>query len=353
MANNADNLAQMLSCTVCLEDYKSDGAHIPRLLPCTHTLCETCIRELIRYNRLVCPECRKVQEATKGEKSFPQNKYLLVQIHRKKTDDAKENLYTPDKCKKHGKELVLYCTEELCQKSICISCLKTDHAGHKWTEIENQTKEVLLRDVKDIKKNMEAKVEMISKAKRDVFEKTDRCMKELKKTKDELYGCIEQIDKMLEETESHSNETNLLADIKLSGMRTNIAHLNNILINSGDGTGYETIMNHRETVKRIVENNKENLSGSRSFPFPVFTAGRLPVEMVGHMTRGEISLFLPDHEQPQAELPDPGLVPDLEKTRQTLLPRQKPVLSKLKCTGTCAMILHHLLEKYPLYNSED
>ena len=326
----------------------------------------------------MCPECRKVQEASREAKSFPQNKYLLVQIHRKKTDDAKEDLHTPEKCKKHGKELVLYCTQELCQKSICISCLKTDHAGHKWTEIEEQTSEVLLRDVKQIKKNMEAKVEMISNAKKDVFEKTYRCMKELKKTKDELFGCIRHIDKMLEETEIQSNETNLLADIELSGMRANIELLNSILENSEDGTDYETIMNYRETVKRIVESNKVNLSCSRSFPFPVFTAGQLSAEMLGRMTTGEISLILPDHaqsqtelpdpcpeqpqtelpdpcpEQPQTELPDARPVLDPERTQQALLPRQRPVLSELKCTGTYALILFHLFEKYPLYkNSED
>ena len=125
MAKNGDVLAQMLSCVVCMEDYDEDG-HIPRLLPCTHTLCENCVKQLIRNQRLECPECRAKHDEKNEEKSFPQNKYLLVQIRKKKTD-TKEDQPVLDQCKKHGKELVLYCLEEVCQTPICVSCLKADH----------------------------------------------------------------------------------------------------------------------------------------------------------------------------------------------------------------------------------
>ena len=101
MAKNGDVFAQMFSCVVCLEDYDEDGNHIPRLLPCTHTLCENCIKQLIRNQRLECPECRAKHDAKNEGKSIPQNKYLLVQIQKKKMG-TKKDLPAFDKCKKHG-----------------------------------------------------------------------------------------------------------------------------------------------------------------------------------------------------------------------------------------------------------
>ena len=83
MADGSDNLEGILSCQVCFEDFEPDGAHVPRLLPCTHTLCLTCIGQLIKRDMIECPECREKHEAKKDEKSFPQNKYTLVQMKRR------------------------------------------------------------------------------------------------------------------------------------------------------------------------------------------------------------------------------------------------------------------------------
>ena len=74
MAEAPRSLEFLLQCQVCLEDFEEDGAHVPRLLPCTHTLCHTCIGQLIRGDWIECPECREKHEAKKEEKSFPQIK---------------------------------------------------------------------------------------------------------------------------------------------------------------------------------------------------------------------------------------------------------------------------------------
>ena len=130
IAGNRDSLAEILCCVVCLEDYEADDSLIPRLLPCSHTLCERCVNDLIKDNKLMCPECRKKHEATKGEKSFPQNKYLLVQI-RKKKNDAKdeEEDQNKERCEEHGKE---------------------------------KEKENLTREVMNIMQYVEARVDMVS-----------------------------------------------------------------------------------------------------------------------------------------------------------------------------------------------
>ena len=116
MASRQDSLQNLLLCVVCLEEFAQSGEHIPRLLPCTHTLCETCVKQLIRNQKLECPECRAKHEAKNKEKSFPQNKYLLMQIKRKPAEQKparREN----ELCQEHHKELVLFCRDTGCQKT--------------------------------------------------------------------------------------------------------------------------------------------------------------------------------------------------------------------------------------------
>ena len=123
MARKRESLAELLCCVICLENYDEEK-HVPRLLTCSHTVCESCIKDLITNDTLVCPECRKKHRAENKEKSFPQNKYLLAHICSGKID-AKESSRSTQKvpqerCEKHGLELVLFCFEDMCHTSICI-----------------------------------------------------------------------------------------------------------------------------------------------------------------------------------------------------------------------------------------
>ena len=87
MAEAPRSLELLLQCQVCFEDFEDDGAHVPRMLPCTHTLCHTYIGRLIQEGMTECPECRQKHEAKKEEKSFPQNKYILTQIKMKSAQE--------------------------------------------------------------------------------------------------------------------------------------------------------------------------------------------------------------------------------------------------------------------------
>ena len=108
MAGAPRSLELLLSCQVCFEDFEEDGDHIPRLLPCTHTLCHTCVGQLIQENKIECPECRQKHEAKKEEKSFPQNKYIVTQIKRKSSQEQQTAHEFPQ-CEEHGKELAVEC----------------------------------------------------------------------------------------------------------------------------------------------------------------------------------------------------------------------------------------------------
>ena len=89
MAKGPSSLDLLNSCPVCFEHFEQDGDYLPRLLPCSHTVCESCVKQLIRNKKLECPECRTKLEAPRKEKSFPQNKYLLTQIKSNSSEGKK------------------------------------------------------------------------------------------------------------------------------------------------------------------------------------------------------------------------------------------------------------------------
>ena len=84
----ADSLKEILACQICLEDFEEGGDLIPRILPCSHTLCERCLTQLLGGgSTLTCPECRAQHAAPNNnrKRTFPHNKYLLTVIKRRKS----------------------------------------------------------------------------------------------------------------------------------------------------------------------------------------------------------------------------------------------------------------------------
>ena len=141
--------------------------------------------------------------------------------------------------------------------------MRKDHEGHDWIEIEEREKEALVQNVTEVRKNLEAKVEMISKATGDVAEKTDLCVKELTKIE-------KQVVKMKEEAERQRKEATEQAKNELSAMKANIEDLRSIQDDIADyAADYNTIRQHRETVQQIIDNNQANLTGRRCYQFPV------------------------------------------------------------------------------------
>ena len=294
MARKRDSLAHILSCAVCFEDY-DDRHRIPRLLPCSHSLCEPCITDLIESNTLKCPICRKKHRMENKEKSFPQNEYILILMRAKSKEAEKLN---NEKCEKHGKELTIFC----CEKVICLTCLRTEHEGHKWIEIEERKKEALMNELNKIKQNLEAKIQMISDEKMHVAEHTEQCVKGLEKTKEDF---VKTFDEMIREAIRQRNESRGQADEELSAMRSNIELLNSILDNliCEEYTNSEVIQNYRETVQGIIENNKKRLSGTRSYEFPVFNTETLSTRIISErITKGGAYIVLPDYESAKSDL---------------------------------------------------
>ena len=294
MAEAPRSLELLFSCQVCFEDFEDEGKHVPRLLPCTHTLCHTCISQLIQGNKIECPECREKHEAKKEEKSFPQNKYILTQIKRKSAEEQTKACEF-QKCIDHEKELSnLFCREPGCGMPICRLCLIKDHRKHDVINIEKQEKEVLMKDLVRTDINLETKVEMMSQAKKDIEEGTKSFVEEIKKKKEEFDRHFQM---MIKEAELKNKLQSMLIDDEVSAMNSNLDLLRSLRqnIENEEEISHEEILNSQETVRGIIENINVNLSGERSFEYPVKTVGRYFAEdILGEITRQEITVSLQD-----------------------------------------------------------
>ena len=87
-------------CPVCFEDYEEQADHIPRILPCHHTLYENCVKKLLKENSLICPQDRIKHDAPKGFKTYPENKYIIAYIQRIKTKQ------TAELCVEHERQMI-------------------------------------------------------------------------------------------------------------------------------------------------------------------------------------------------------------------------------------------------------
>ena len=178
----------LTSCPLCFEDYEEVGKHVPRILPCLHTMCERCMKDLLkrRVHSVICPECRKQHHVSNGVKTFCQNKYILSHIRKENArkiekmnekEKAKRKAKQVEKSKKlcsvHNRESHLYYIEKTCEKPVCPWCLKTEHKDHDFEDIHDIKKQKhnqlmatldnLKGNLRQWQKNLRAKDEDVKK----------------------------------------------------------------------------------------------------------------------------------------------------------------------------------------------
>ena len=322
MVSRQDSLQLMLSCVVCLEEFEDSGDHIPRLLPCTHTLCQTCVKQLIRYQRLECPECRSKHDAKDEEKSFPQNKYLLMQMKRNPTEakELKSEQNEKELCEEHGKEVVLFCKEPGCQKPICLSCLKKYHRRHDVTEIEDETREVLMKKITFYEKNLKEKIVILNVAKNDVKRQTEVCLNDLEKRREEIKNEIDkQFDQMKKEAEDHQREQIIFVDNEIDALNENLNLLSSIKLDTENDNSYNDLKDKLDTVLGLKETVNEHLSGERMYEYTEFSCTTFTPMDFGKIEYKQFSTKLSEIDE-GAEL--------VERSLRNIMDA-----SELKCTG--------------------
>ena len=174
-----DEIDDSTHCPICFEPYEDTGDRLPRLLPCTHTLCHACIRVLITRSTLVCPQDRQGHPAFQGTRSFPQNKYILNNLKR---EEEKGELF--EVCRRHKKKMFFYCKD--CKVVICPVCIQQKHQKHriidffrekldvaplieKWNGYRNE----LLATKQEIDEDCKDNIIRLRKKKEDLFKLLD------------------------------------------------------------------------------------------------------------------------------------------------------------------------------------
>ena len=163
------------TCYVCLEDFEENGGHVPRILPCHHSVCEKCLSQLAEGNHLNCPECRARHYFNGEIKTFPQNKYILSCVREMAMlKTRQEGAMRFEICREHARDLSLYCQERQCHKVICQLCLLKQHRMHDVVDIEEVEAQQLVKEKEQRKKEEKLKrqreMEEIKKKQREIYE---------------------------------------------------------------------------------------------------------------------------------------------------------------------------------------
>ena len=299
-----DSIQESLTCPVCFEEFEENGKHVPRLLPCSHTLCHKCIGQLIRDTRLECPTCRVNHEAKQEETSFPQNKYILT---------LRRRLGEFRKCPDHEENMILFCGEAGCQRTICPFCLSETHLGHKAVAIQKATNDVLAKLLKNIEltnRKLNAKLKKVENASKDIMKKTDTSLELLERDKEEMIQRFEkkkeefirnleeekeemtkQYDGMIEKASEQKTELKEVSRDELASIKENISLLQNIKqsVEEEEVNTYDDVLRKLDTVRAVTENVDQHLPRKKSYQYSEYVPGR--DQRVGTLLPKETSVF--------------------------------------------------------------
>ncbi|KAK7481542.1 hypothetical protein BaRGS_00027191 [Batillaria attramentaria] len=138
-ASSLSTTDESLTCPLCLEVFRA-----PKILPCFHTFCECCLKDLVHNHpagTFPCPSCRQeIQLPSGGVSAFKNNFYIKPED----LDKARNSTF----CSKHPKkELEVYCVR--CDVLICVTCLISSHKQHEaedMSEAKDRLKAQLRKD---------------------------------------------------------------------------------------------------------------------------------------------------------------------------------------------------------------
>ena len=233
-----EELDETTTCPVCYQEF-SENENTPRLLPCSHTMCQPCLTELSRSTGrrgrryVVCVECRKKHAI----QTFPQNKYILKLLETKHFN----------MCQVHGRELSLYCKEKNCSKAICPICLIEGHIGHQLADVIDQEKETLTEKVKDLMDDLKGEQKKLANADREIREKNQYTLSKLKHEKKRMMDVFNQlIDQVTEEGKVEETKINRRLTVIAS-------HLNELGSAGGQIEGRVQNVTFRNKLKSSVD----------------------------------------------------------------------------------------------------
>ena len=319
MASGYDNLERLLSCAVCYEEFEEDGNHLPRLLPCTHTVCEACIKQLIRYNRLECPECRAKHDAKNEEKSFPPNKYLLMQI--KRSPNVRQ-----------GEEEVYEEIDRMFRLSF-----KT---YQKRDSVADKRREVLMKKIVSLERKLQEKITALNTAQNKVNRRNENFLKDLENGRNKIkHELDKQFDKMKKEGEDQSKEANDSLKTEISALDENLNLLSSIKFNAEDDY-LSKVADMIETVDELNQMVNQNYSGSKTYRCPEYTSTTARVSAaVGSIVKRQFTVKLPEIDEDDVLETPVRLIRDVSQLRCTSQYPRKILFFKSQNSSSCKTVV--------------
>ncbi|XP_063883357.1 uncharacterized protein LOC135112661 [Scylla paramamosain] len=113
-------MEELLSCSVCCEQYQEKHRH-PVVLPrCGHSFCRPCIAFLVKNGCVICPSCRMDQRVETAD-HLPTEFSLLAITNAQKITKL-------EMCSRHDVKLSFWCRS--CSSPTCGECLFEEHPTH-------------------------------------------------------------------------------------------------------------------------------------------------------------------------------------------------------------------------------
>ena len=188
-------------CPVCYDNFGTAKC-LPRLLPCTHTVCLDCVGKILGTKKyLKCPQCRKKHTALTGLNAFPENKYILNNLR------ARGTPFVFPPCARHGRELSIYCKSKGCEKDVCQICFLEEHNGHNGVDIIQDENNKAKCRLQPLNAYISSCKKILQDAQKEVRTKGKDSLKELQTMKNHYMRMFEfQIERVQSQTQDEDDD---------------------------------------------------------------------------------------------------------------------------------------------------
>ncbi|XP_076023906.1 tripartite motif-containing protein 3-like [Genypterus blacodes] len=200
---------QFLVCSICLDHYQ-----VPKVLPCLHTFCESCLQNYIPPESLTlsCPVCRQTSILPERGVSALQNNFFITNLmevlqrdpgcSRPESCSVLESVSAaaagkPLCCPNHeGKVMEFYC--ESCETAMCLDCTEAEHREHVTVplrDVVEQHKEALKTQLEAIQSRLPqltAAIQLVSEISRQLNERKSEAVTDITNTFEELQRAMNQ-----------------------------------------------------------------------------------------------------------------------------------------------------------------
>ncbi|XP_024117343.1 tripartite motif-containing protein 3b isoform X1 [Oryzias melastigma] len=200
---------QFLVCSICLDHYCN-----PKVLPCLHTFCESCLQNYIPPESLTlsCPVCRQTSILPeKGVCALQNNFFItnLMEVLQREPECSRPEACSvlesvsaaaagkPLCCPNHdGKVMEFYC--ESCETAMCLECTEGEHREHVTVplrDVVEQHKAALKTQLDAIRSRLPqltAAIELVSEISRQLNERKSEAVTEITSTFEELERLLHQ-----------------------------------------------------------------------------------------------------------------------------------------------------------------